>query len=99
MEGNKLTIHVTVDGMTLPMVVTNAEQEETIRKAAGNVNQLLNTIRETYSKVPNDNYYYAMAMLKSEVKALTEEKKSDATPIFEALDDLTDEIDKVLAEE
>lgn len=98
MEGYKLTIHVAIDGVTLPMTVTSTEEEEIIRKAASNVNQLLIKVREKYSVVPNDRYYDVMVMLKSEVKALSAAKESDSAPVFEVLDDIEKDIDKLLAE-
>ncbi len=97
MEGYKLTIHVTIDGVTLPMTVTSADEEEIIRKAASNVNQLLIKLREKYSVVPNDRYYDAMVMLKSEVRALSAAKESEAAPVFEVLGDIEKDIDELLA--
>ena len=47
MEPKKLTIHVNIDNMLLPMTVTDTEQEAVIRKAAGNVNQQLITVDRT----------------------------------------------------
>lgn len=98
MEGYKLTIHVAIDGVTLPMTVTSADEEEIIRKAANNVNQLLIKVREKYSAVPNDRYYDVMVMLNSEVKALNAAKESDSAPVFEVLDDIEKDIDALLAE-
>ncbi len=97
MEGYKLTIHVAIDGVSLPMTVTSADEEEIIRKAAGNVNQLLIEVRGKYSNVPDNRYYDVMVMLKSEVKALSAAKEKDTAPVFEVLDDIEKDIDELLA--
>jgi len=96
MDGQKLTIHVPIAQLSLPMTVTSTEQEATVRKAASNVNQQLLAVREKYKKVPNEQYYYAMVMLNSEIRALTAETKSDATPILDILRDLETEIEQLI---
>ena len=96
MEPKKLTIHVNIDNMLLPMTVTDSEQEAVIRKAAGNVNQQLITVRERYKTVPNDRYYDVMVMLNSEIKALTAENKNDTRPVFDIIDTLEREIDEFI---
>ncbi|MBO4451075.1 MAG: cell division protein ZapA [Bacteroidaceae bacterium] len=96
MEPKKLTIHVNIDNMLLPMTVTDTEQEAVIRKAAGNVNQQLITVRERYKSVPNDRYYDVMVMLNSEIKALTAENRNDTKPVFDIIDTLEREIDEYI---
>jgi cell division protein ZapA (FtsZ GTPase activity inhibitor) len=96
MEPKKLTIHVNIDNILLPMTVTDSEQEAVIRKAAGNVNQQLITVRERYKTVPNDRYYDVMVMLNSEIKALTAENKNDTRPVFDIIDTLEREIDEFI---
>ena len=59
------------------MTVTDSDQEAVIRKAAGNLNQQLITVRERYKSVPNDRYYDVMVMLNSEIKALAAEMSRD----------------------
>ena len=93
MEAKRLTIHVNIDNMLLPMTVTDTEQEAIIRKAAGNVNQQLITVRERYKTVPNDRYYDVMVMLNSEIKALTAEGRNDTKPVFDVIDTLEREMD------
>ncbi|MCR4836557.1 MAG: cell division protein ZapA [Bacteroidaceae bacterium] len=96
MEQKKLTIHVNIDNMLLPMTVTDSDQEAVIRKAAGNLNQQLITVRERYKSVPNDRYYDVMVMLNSEIKALAAEKRNDTKPVFEIIDTLEREIDEFI---
>ncbi len=96
MEGRKFSIRVLIGKVTLPMSVSSEDQEELVRKAASNVNQQLIAMREKYRDLPNENYYDAMVMLNSEIKALTAEDKVDASPIFEVLEDLGNDIDKLL---
>jgi cell division protein ZapA (FtsZ GTPase activity inhibitor) len=96
MEAKKLTIHVNIDNMSLPMTVTDSEQEAIIRKAAGNVNQQLITVRERYRSVPNERYYDIMVMLNSEIKALTAENKNDQSPVYGIISSLEKEIDELI---
>jgi len=96
MEPKKLTIHVNIDNMLLPMTVTDTDQEAVIRKAASNVNQQLITVRERYKTVPNDRYYDVMVMLNSEIKALTAEGRNDTKPVFDVIDTLEREIDEFI---
>ena len=96
MEPKKLTIHVNIDNMLLPMTVTDSDQEAVIRKAAGNLNQQLITVRERYKSVPNDRYYDVMVMLNSEIKALTAENRNDTKPVFDIIDTLEREIDEYI---
>lgn len=96
MEPKKLTIHVNIDNVLLPMTVTDSDQEAVIRKAASNVNQQLITVRERYKTVPNDRYYDVMVMLNSEIKALTAENRNDTKPVFDIIDTLEREIDEYI---
>jgi len=96
MDPKKLTIHVNIDNMTLPIPVTGSEEEAIIRKAAANVNQQLITVRERYKKVPDKRYYDAMVMLNSETKALTAENRNDTQPVFDALDELKKDIEELI---
>ena len=78
------------------MTVTDSDREAVIRKAAGNLNQQLITVRERYKSVPNDRYYDVMVMLNSEIKALAAEKRNDTKPVFEIIDTLEREIDEFI---
>ena len=78
------------------MTVTDSDQEAVIRKAAGNLNQQLITVRDRYKSVPNDRYYDVMVMLNSEIKALAAEKRNDTKPVFEIIDTLEREIDEFI---
>ena len=96
MEPKKLTIHVNIDNVLLPMTVIDSDQEAVIRKAASNVNQQLITVRERYKTVPNDRYYDVMVMLNSEIKALTAENRNDTKSVFDIIDTLEREIDEYI---
>ena len=96
MDGQKLIIHVQIDNISLPMTVVDPEQEAIVRKAASNVNQQLMTVRDKYKTVPNEQYYYAMVMLNSEIKALSAEGRNDTAPIFDTLRELEQEIDELI---
>ena len=96
MEPKKLTIHVNIDNVLLPMTVIDSDQEAVIRKAASNVNQQLITVRERYKTVPNDRYYDVMVMLNPEIKALTAENRNDTKPVFDIIDTLEREIDEYI---
>ena len=96
MDGNKLIIHVQIGNISLPMTVNSTEEEAVVRKAASNVNQQLISVRDRYKAVPNEQYYTAMVMLNSEIKALTAEGKNDTKPIFDILSELEQEIDDLI---
>ena len=78
------------------MTVTDSDQEAIIRKAAGNLNQQLITVRERYRSVPNERYYDIMVMLNSEIKALTAENKNDQSPVYGIISSLEKEIDELI---
>lgn len=78
------------------MTVTDSDQEAIIRKAAGNLNQQLITVRERYRSVPNERYYDIMVMLNSEIKALTAENKKDQSPVYGIIASLEKEIDELI---
>ncbi len=78
------------------MTVTDSDQEAIIRKAAGNLNQQLITVRERYRSVPNERYYDIMVMLNSEIKALTAENKNDQSPVYGIIASLEKEIDELI---
>ena len=96
MDGQKLIIHVQIGNISLPMTVVDPEQEAIVRKAASNVNQQLMTVRDKYKTVPNEQYYSAMVMLNSEIKALSAESRNDTAPIFDTLSELEQEIDELI---
>ena len=44
MEGNKITVNVRIGNVTLPMTVSNTEEEEVVRNAASLVQSKLNYV-------------------------------------------------------
>ena len=45
----KLKINVVIAGRTYPLSVKNTQEEEGMRKAAGNINQLINLYEQNYA--------------------------------------------------
>ncbi len=89
-------ITVTVEGIPLPTTVANATEEEVYRKAATEVQARLRFLRQTYPGLPNNNYYYSMAMLLTAVDKINMSMNVDNTPIFDTLNFLQGEIDEVI---
>ena len=96
MDERKLIVNVQIGSIQLPMTVADTEQEAIVRKAASNVNRQLITVRDKYKSLTDENYYYAMVMLNSEIKALIAEGKNDTEPLFDILSDLESEIDELI---
>lgn len=96
MENGRQNITVTVEGIQLPMTVADAAEEEVFRKAATEVQQRLRFLRKTYPGLPNDNYYYSMAMLLTAVDKIKMGINVDNSPIFNTLNRLQEEIDEVI---
>lgn len=97
MDG-KLNINVNIEGVQLPLTVSDIEEEKIYRDAAISIQDRLRKLRDTYSDLPG-KYYYVMAMLLTAVNAARTEKKTDTKPFVEMMDDLSAEIDKALGKQ
>lgn len=92
---DKQNIKVSIDGITLPMTVL-ATEEKIYRDAASLIQERIQRLRDMYPNVPNDKYYYIMAMLNTAVDAVRTSNRVDDNPYRECIADLTREIDKII---
>ncbi|MCD8236523.1 MAG: cell division protein ZapA [Prevotellaceae bacterium] len=92
----KLNINVTIEGIQLPLTVANTEEEKVYRDASSLIQNRLKVLRDTYPTLPNDKYYYAMAMLNTAVDAVRASMRTDSAPFMEAIKDLEAEMDGIL---
>ena len=81
--------------MTFPMTVSSVEEEQLWRKAASDINKRLVFLRNKYSSVPNEKYYYVMAMLTVFVDCLKVENKADNAPFMEMMKDIENKINEL----
>ena len=92
---NKLNINVTIEGVQIPLQVSSPEEEKVYRDAASNIQHLVQRLRDAYPHLPNDKYYYVMAMLNTSVEAVKASNRIDTQPYKEMIQDLGKEIDSI----
>ncbi len=90
---DKLNINVTIDGIQLPLQVSSSSEEKVYRDAASAIQHRLQRLRDAYPHLPNEKYYYAMAMLNTTVEAAKATEKFDTQPYVEMMHDLEQELD------
>ncbi len=91
----KLNISVSIEGIQLPLTVSNAEEEKIYRDAASNIQGRIHKLRAMYPTLKNDKYYYVMAMLNTAVESVRSTNRNDTQPFFDMMHDLESEIDKL----
>ncbi|MBR4591052.1 MAG: cell division protein ZapA [Bacteroidaceae bacterium] len=96
MEGNKITVNVRIGNVTLPMTVSNTEEEEVVRNAASLVQSKLNSFRDKFPKLPSEEYYYVMVAVDTALEALSASNKASIEPVMDIIEDLEKEIDEVI---
>ena len=52
----KLNINVTIEGIQLPIPVSNTEEEKMYRDAASLIQNRLRKLRDAYPSLPNEKY-------------------------------------------
>ena len=70
-----------------------AEEEKIYRDAASTIQRRIQRLRDAYPHLPNDKYYYVMAMLNTAVEAVKAADRIDTQPYVEMIHDLEKEID------
>ncbi|MDE5740204.1 MAG: cell division protein ZapA [Bacteroidaceae bacterium] len=90
---NKLSINVTIDGIRLPLQVSSTNEEKVYRDAASAIQQRIQRLRDRYPNLPNEKYYYTMAMLNTTVEATKATERFDTQPYVEMMHDLEQELD------
>ncbi|MBO4430827.1 MAG: cell division protein ZapA [Bacteroidaceae bacterium] len=92
---NKLNITVTIEDIRLPLQVSSPEEEKVYRDAASNIQRRIQRLRDAYPQLPNDKYYYVMAMLNTSVEAVKASNRTDTQPYIEMMHDLEKEIESL----
>ena len=85
---NKLNINVIIEGIQLPLQVQSPEEEKIYRDAASNIQHRIQRLRDAYPHLPNDKFYYVMAMLNTAVEAVKASDRTDTQPYVEMMHDL-----------
>ena len=76
----KLNINVTIEDIPLPHQVATPEEEKIYRDAASTIQRRIQRLRDAYPHLPNDKYYYVMAMLTTAVEAAKAAERIDTQP-------------------
>jgi len=92
-DRQKITLNI--EEVQLPISVLSSE-EKLYRDAATLIQDRLRTLRTTYPTLPNEKYYYAMAMITTAVESVKRANLVDNTPYIDMIKDLGEEIDKIL---
>lgn len=93
----KIKVNVVIAGRTYPLSVENTREEQGMRKAAKNINDLIAKFEQSYA-VADKQDVLAMCALqfasKCEIESLTNTK--DAIEVINKINDLTNLLDKHL---
>ena len=92
---NKLNIKVTIEDIPLPLQVSSPEEEKVYRDAASAIQHRIQRLRDAYPNLPNDKYYYVMAMLNTSVEAVKAANRIDTQPYVEMIHDIEKEIESL----
>ncbi|MBQ6964921.1 MAG: cell division protein ZapA [Bacteroidaceae bacterium] len=92
---NKLNINVTIEDIRLPLQVTSSDEERVYREAASTIQRRIQRLRDAYPNLPNDKYYYVMAMLNTAVEAVKAADRIDNQPYIDMMHDIEQEIDSL----
>lgn len=91
----KLNINVTIEGIQLPLQVSSTDEERVYRDAASNIQRRIQKLRDAYPNMPNDKFYYVMAMLTTAAEAVNASDRTDTQPYIEMMHDLDKEIESI----
>ena len=91
----KLNINVTIEDIQLPLQVATPDEEKVYRDAAATIQRRVQRLREAYPNLPNDKYYYVMAMLNTTVEAIKAAERIDTQPYVEMIHDIEKEMDSL----
>lgn len=91
----KININVTIEDIQLPLQVATPDEEKVYRDAAATIQRRVQRLREAYPNLPNDKYYYVMAMLNTAVEAIKAAERIDTQPYVEMIHDIEKEMDSL----
>ena len=89
----KLNIKVTIEDIPLPLQVSSPDEEKVYRDAASSIQRRIQRLRDAYPHLPNDKYYYVMAMLNTAVEAVKTANRADTQPYIVMMHDIETEIE------
>ena len=92
---NKLNINVTIEGIQLPLQVSSPDEERVYRDAASNIQRRIQRLRDAYPNMPNDKFYYVMAMLTTAAEAVNASDRTDTQPYVDMMHDIEKEIESI----
>lgn len=86
----KLKINIVIAGRTYPLSVNNTKEEEGMRKAAANINQLISKYEQSYA-VSDKQDVLAMCALQfaSKLEIATLNKQETNTEAYDKINELT----------
>lgn len=93
MADKKQNITVTIEEIVLPLTASSTEEEKLYRDAASLIQNRVQRLREVYPNLPNDKYYYVMAMLNTSIDAVRAANRVDNTPFANMMADIEKELD------
>ena len=95
----KQKIHIQVNGVTLPMLVSSSDEEKRYRDAAKYINDRLLFVMQKYPEVPNEKYYTSIVMLDLARKGVEISNASSIEPYKKSISELSSEIESALSSE
>lgn len=93
---DKLSIRVNIAERYYPLKIDRSD-EENIRKAAKLINEKILQYKQRY-KDKDTQDFLAMAALQYVIKVLDFESKNDLEPVMEEIDQLNEEIERLISE-
>lgn len=93
----KLKVNVVIAGRTYPLIVKDAREEEGMRKAAKQINNLILNFEENYA-VADKQDVLAMCALQfaSKLEMISLKTSEEAIEVLNKLNELTEELDNHL---
>lgn len=95
----KQKIHIQVNGVVLPMLVSSADEEKRYRDAAKYINDSLRSVMQKYPEVPNEKYYTSIVMLDLARRGVEVSNASSIEPYKQSISELSAEISSALSSE
>ena len=94
----KQKIHIQIDGIDLPMLVSSTDEEKRYRDAAKYINECLLSVKQKYPNVPSEKYYTSIVMLDLARKGVEISNAHSIEPYKKAISELSSEISSALSD-
>lgn len=95
MADRKIQINVTIEDIKLPLTVSSEEEEKLYRDTASLIQNRIQRLREVYKNLPNDKYYYVMAMFNTVRDAVRAANEADTSEYDNMMSDIEKELDTI----